>query len=144
MFKFKLEWYKHIHSIFILWLDVTCSSWPEGNGCAGEGRPGDHGHIRNYGAWRDWVLLAPWMDNSDSAHCEKLCKEYRENGCCYLSTGDGCYWRPGGYSVKTKGDIGISVDCHRSGGNKNTDFYDQQLRLYIIALHPGWCSNIFC
>ena len=106
-------------------LDVTCSSWPEGNGCAGEGRPGDHGHNRNFGAWRDWVLLAPWMDNSDSAHCAKLCKKYRENGCCYLSTGDGCYWRPGGYSVKTKGDIGISVNCYRSGGNKNTDFYDQ-------------------
>ena len=110
-------------NIFILSLDVSCSPWTEGNDCVGEGRPGDHGHIENWGEWHDWVPLDYTMDNSDYANCEKLCKRYRENGCCYLKTGDGCYWRPGGYSTKSKVDNGaISVNCYRSGRNENTDF----------------------
>ena len=100
-------------------LDVSCSPWSEGNGCVGEGRPGDHGHIMNWGEWRDWVVLDDGMENSDYANCERLCKSYRENGCCYLKTGLGCYWRPGGYSIKSKNDNGaVSINCYRSGRNK--------------------------
>ena len=76
--------------------------------------------------WRDWVHLGLDLD---SAQCEKLCKEYRENGCCYLGTypgyvavigGLGCYWRPGGYSIKSGSDPdGMSVNVYRSGRKKH-------------------------
>merc|ERR1739849_51066 len=52
--------------------DVSCSPWTEGNDCVGEGRPGDHGHIENWGEWHDWVPLDYTMDNSDYASCERL------------------------------------------------------------------------
>ena len=68
--------------------------------------------------WRDWVHLGLDLN---SAQCEKLCKGYRENGCCYLGAypdylavigGVGCYWRPGGYSIKSGSDPGgMSVNC---------------------------------
>ena len=77
------------------------------------------------------MSLGYGMDNSDYAHCERLCKSYRENGCCYLKTGEGCYWRPGGYSTKSKVDNGaISVNCYRSGRNRNTDFDNHDYNIY--------------
>ena len=97
--------------------------------------------------WRDWVHLGLDLD---SAQCEKLCKGYRENGCCYLGTypgylavigGVGCYWRPGGYSIKSGSDPGgMSVNVYRSG-RKSTCYL--AVILYILCLHPLYCKYIF-
>ena len=67
------------------------------------------------GRYSDWKMLDPSMKSSDSARCERLCKREKENGCCYVKTGLGCHWRPGGYSAKVKSDIGISVNCNVAG-----------------------------
>ena len=122
--------YKFVHFIFISSLDVISSPWPEGNTCVGEGRPGIHGSSWDDDEdgdpdWLDWVALG---FDLDTVQCEQSCKSFRENGCCYIGQypgytavigGVGCYWRPGGYSVKSADDIGgISVNVHRSGRNK--------------------------
>ena len=96
----------HLISNFISLLDVSCSTWPkpqaQTHGCDGTGTA-------------PLKVLDPLMKSSDSASCERLCARERENGCCYLNTGEGCSWRPGGYSTKRNSDVGISINCNRAG-----------------------------
>ena len=86
--------------------DVSCSAWPEpqvqGYGCAG------------LGIARRKELDA-WMYSTDWASCQRLCTRERENGCCYLNTGAGCFWVPGGSSGTLDRDISVSVNCNRAG-----------------------------
>ena len=108
---------------------MSCSSWQKGSTCAGEGRPGDHGLADGFGEWHDWIQLDPFMRSTNWEQCEKLCKRYRENGCCYLASVflfGGCFWNPGGYSIKPGNDVtGMSADCYRSGRNKTIAFDNQ-------------------
>ena len=61
------------------------------------------------------------MGYADYARCEALCLNEQENGCCYLKTGIGCYWKPEGYSIdSTIYDKGISVTC-KKGKPRNRD-----------------------
>ena len=105
-----------IHSDFISSLDVRCSTWPaapqvQAHGC------GQTGSGPN-----DWKVLDRGMTSSDSAGCERLCKNIRESGCCFLQTGVGCNWRPSSYSKPITDDIAISIDCHRSGRRNSKAF----------------------
>ena len=105
-----------IHSDFISSLDVRCSTWPvqphvKAHGC---GQTGSGPH--------DWKVLDRGMTSSDSAGCERLCKNIRESGCCFLQTGVGCNWRPSSYSKPITDDIAISIDCHRSGRRNSKAF----------------------
>ena len=87
-------------------LDVSCSTWPD---------PQVQYHECDWMVYSPLKMLDPWMTSSDSASCERLCARERENGCCYLETGVGCYWKPGSHSTKLKGDLANSINCNRAG-----------------------------
>ena len=61
------------------------------------------------------------MTFSDSANCESLCSMQEEMGCCYLKTGVGCYWKPGGHSGSVSTGSAIAVTCRMGyiGSGKN-------------------------
>ena len=60
-------------------------------------------------------MLDASMNFSDSTSCENLCLMEKDNGCCYLQSGWGCYWKSGGYSDAVVSDGGISVTCSTAG-----------------------------
>ena len=89
-------------SNIFLELEIMCSSWPESRtfGCYGDG---------------GWRLLDSSMTFSDSANCESLCRMEKEDGCCFLKRGTGCYWKSGGHSDSHPDATAISVTCGGSG-----------------------------
>ena len=66
------------------------------------------------------------MKYFDSTSCDALCAKEREIGCCYLKTGIGCYWKPGGFAVGNEGNTGIAVNCMNAGSNKYIVFENQR------------------
>lgn len=89
-------------------LEIMCTSWPTAAtfGCMGG---------------EAWKQLHSSMTFSDSANCERLCRAEEEMGCCYLKTGVGCYWKPGGHSGSASGASATAVTCRNgyTGLGKN-------------------------
>ena len=73
---------------------IGCLPWPESpsHGCSESGE--------------NWKALDTSLSYSDSATCELLCLSEQQDGCCYLKTGDGCYWKQGGIA-----GIGADLDA---------------------------------
>ena len=58
------------------------------------------------------------MRNSDTSKCQALCQQEQQNGCCYLKTGLGCYWRAGG-SAKIDGGSAMATTCYAGENSIN-------------------------
>ena len=92
----------------ILILDIIgCLPWPKSpsHGCA---------------SGENWKALDTSLGYSDSATCELLCLSEQQDGCCYLKTGDGCYWKQSGIAGIGADLDAMTVTC-RAGKTKLTD-----------------------
>ena len=79
-------------------LGPGCLPWPESQtyGCS---------------SGEEWKALDTTMNWPDSADCETLCLNEEQDGCCYLQTGVGCYWKPGG--IAANGSNARTITCKR-------------------------------
>ena len=82
----------------------------------------------------DWKILDSSMSVHDKSKCQLLCINEGENGCCFLKTGVGCYWRSGSHSSSTIREIdglkeGISVTCSSEGRQR---YYNIIINIIII------------
>ena len=96
----------------MLRLAYVCTPWPEseGYGCTG-------GSTKNI-----WKNLNATMSVSQKAECEMLCKEQKEDGCCFLKDRTGCYWRKNALAHKKLPNLGysdlttgLSITCMNGG-----------------------------
>ena len=63
----------------------------------------------------DWKPLSVQMDASHVEQCEILCRQQRENGCCFLEDGVGCYWLKDSYAIEETLEAGIATTCYYVG-----------------------------
>ena len=56
------------------------------------------------------------LTEAHTTQCTQLCQRMGEEGCCYLSDDDGCYWK-GGAHVMDDPNNGLSVNCTVTGNN---------------------------
>ena len=63
----------------------------------------------------DWKPLSVQMDASHVKQCEILCMQQRENGCCFLEDGVGCYWLKDSYAIEETLEAGIATTCYNVG-----------------------------
>ena len=63
----------------------------------------------------DWKPLSVQMDASHVEQCEILCRQQRENGCCFLEDGVGCYWLKDSYAIEETLEEGIATTCYHVG-----------------------------
>ena len=90
---------------------IGCLSWPESpsHGCSESGE--------------NWKALDTSLSYSDSAACELLCLSEQQDGCCYLKTGVGCYWKQGGIAGFRADLDAMTVTC-RAGNNLVLNCFD--------------------
>ena len=88
---------------------LVCSSWPSKDTSVGYDCKGDS----------EWIALDVDMDVSHTTECEKLCRESKTQGCCYLSSTLGCWLKPWG--VVTAGHLKTQIiQCWEQGSTKKS------------------------
>ena len=77
---------------------ISCSAWPTDQSYDCVGSSG-------------WKYLDTTMSIYDTKSCQALCNIEGSNGCCYLGTGTGCYFKHGAQAKITANGTGLSVTC---------------------------------
>ena len=59
----------------------------------------------------EYKALDKTMRPSDTASCQALCQQEQQEGCCWLKTGFGCYWKAGGKAT-IDGGSAMATTCY--------------------------------